>query len=47
METDDGLYDSVVDLVGAGVPPAVRKSPNGEGDKATIDQKEGNEWNDR
>jgi len=46
VETDDGLYDSVVDLVKGRVPPAVRAIPNEEGSTAIVEQKEGNKWND-
>ena len=31
VETEDGLWDSVVDLLETGVPPEVRALPHGEG----------------
>jgi hypothetical protein len=45
VETDDGLCGSVVDLIQTEVDPAVRAIPGEEGDGATVDKKEGNEWN--
>jgi hypothetical protein len=45
VETDDGLCGSVVDLIQAEVDPTVRAIPDEEGEAATVDKTEGNEWN--